>query len=284
MQHIKRVGDFLCDELLYAGHLQSAGATGLAVFAMLLSFDTVHMGIAVSTYFLFQSVYYFDRFLWLAIDEISNSVRSRHLWKYHRYRYPLIVLCTLAALAVPVWSDEPFFSVFVSIVLAGGFAYPLFVKYLTRHIPLFKDIYVAAVFGAVPLGVVAFGSAGADAMSSALVLSASAVFVGMCIIQCLLDFKDVAADANEKLLTLPVMLGTDRARRLLGITTWGAGFLLVCAALSINAFIAAFTTGGVFVYTAILLLGSVRASRTALLAAAAPLVWAAVGIIVVVTA
>lgn len=201
---------FLVTEFLYNGHLQSLGAGGLIVIATKLLFNTsAPLEFFIATYALFETIFIFDRYHDLDWDSLTNTVRSKHLLLY-RNKIPFI----FAAYVIVFTSFFYYFSgiemLLVSVVVCiAGMLYPVYFKKLTKKIPLFKNIYVSAVY--MPL-----------AFFPALYLSTSpvrdilaihlpiVVFVESFIAQLILDTKDRESDSKAHLKTLPALVGNTK--------------------------------------------------------------------------
>ena len=197
---------FIIKEIIYTGHLQALGATSVSLLA------SSYLGVplfpkplilGISFYLLFQAIYYTDRILDLKKDVLTNGERVAHLSSKGRlYRIlPLIFFIIFSLITYYYFSFK--LTLLFSLLLLLGVFYPLFLKSLTKYVPLFKNIYVSLFYASVPLiSLVSFSEYDPNIWNLAFF-----VFVNIFTMQIILDLKDIESDSKEGLKTLPVLLG-----------------------------------------------------------------------------
>lgn len=200
---------FLINEFLYNGHLQSLGSVGIVLFAFYL-FNlggSFALALVLSTYCLFQPIYYYDRYKDYKKDFLTNRERSNHIKKNITViPYIIIALLVVYIISTLVAGTLEAFLFGIFIMFAGAM-YPLKVKNITKFIPLFKNFYVAGVHGILILYPFLFIGHPIDAFSGPLVLIFIYVLFEAMVSQIILDTKDTASDKKNKLKTLAVLIG-----------------------------------------------------------------------------
>ncbi len=226
MSMLKNAGQFLFDEVVYNGHLQTWGVIALVVLAGQLLGTPLSASLLVAVYALFYLIYLHDRYQGVDLDALGNARRSRHLRKIYRF-VPAVLVGGLLALALFLYAFGNVYALaFAAAIALGGFLYPVYFKKLTKRIPAFKNLYVALVFALmlffpnvyalVPLGGVA---------TLALTLAVF-VFLRGLTMQFFLDLKDVDGDRAEGLRTLPVLFGAENTAAVIRVMNAGTALLL----------------------------------------------------------
>ena len=190
--------------------MQSLGVASIVYGASKLFFWQPILYPIFASYLLFQLVYIFDRYHDLNDDYSTNKTRSEHLLSYAQY-IPIIFLIYLIALVVILWQTSQVQGIiFTFFILFMGILYPIFFKNLTRHIFLFKNLYVSSVFGLMALyGNIYFYIAPISYSFAIFVFLY--IFLETMIMQFMLDCKDTVVDGLKSLKTLPVRFGVERA-------------------------------------------------------------------------
>lgn len=220
--------NFLIKEFLYNGHLQSLGSVGIVLFIyFLLRGDLVFpWALAISTYCLFQPIYYFDRYKDFKKDSATNAERSKHIKKYFKViPFAIIFLICLYLISTIVYGSLVAL-IYGIVVIIAGLLYPIQAKKLTRIIPLFKNLYVGSVHAILIFYPLIFSS-NLEISSRLLWVSFTYILLEAFISQIILDTKDTLSDAKDKLKTLSVLIGNEKT-------------FLVSVALSIGTFLMAF--------------------------------------------
>lgn len=210
MSFLEALLRFLKREILYNGHLQSLGtATIVYGTGKLLNIEPI-VPATIASYFLFQSIYIYDRYHDLKIDLATNAVRSKHLLSYAPY-IPIIFLLYLFATSLFLIKYSNITALIYSfILLILGILYPIYFKRLTKTIPLFKNIYVASVFAISTLYPGIFTATRLQSIDFITLISLY-IFIEALIMQFILDCKDTETDKEEGLKTLPVLTSKTRA-------------------------------------------------------------------------
>jgi len=184
--------------------MQSLGAVGIVTVSNILLFSQINWALMLVCYLTFQSIYYFDRYRDNKRDYITNRARNKHINSFQGLMPLLIVLLAFVSIGVSYQASGLEFSLIVLLVLVLGYAYPIYMKGITKHIPLFKNVYVASVHALLVIFPLIFMHLPVDRVSMKLVIY---VFVEAMLAQHLLDTKDTYSDAKAKLKTMPVLIG-----------------------------------------------------------------------------
>lgn len=200
---------FLRREFLYNGHLQSLGAAGVFYFCARLLYDAnLSILLIISIYLLFEMIFIFDRYYDLDWDAPTNNERAKHLYLYkNKIPYIFLIIFGIYILLFYNLATLPLFGISL-IVLILGVLYPIFFKKLTKFIPLFKNIYVSAVYAVLPV----FAMIQMGYISPFKVLSVHlpiVIFVESLVAQIILDTKDTSVDKKAHLKTLPALFGNE---------------------------------------------------------------------------
>ncbi len=205
------------------GHLQCISACFIVFFSFIY-FDILidNLFLLLSFYLLFYIFYLFNRLKEIKTDLISNPERTAHLLSY-KTKAPMVLFFSLIFLFLVIFylNNIRLFSFFL-IFLIFGILYTTIFKKSTKHIPLFKNIYVALCFGL--LVFTPFIYTGNQIATLSFYLSFF-VFFKIFLIQVLLDIKDINSDKVEKLKTFPVMFGVDKTFYFLYVFSFLSSFL-----------------------------------------------------------
>ncbi len=201
---------FLKNEFLFNGHLQSLSAAGLvSISSSLVLFRSTTFALFVATYFLFELIFIFDRYHDIEWDTLTNNERSRHLLLY-KNKIPFIGIFLVIGFVSIYFYYSGVIMLTVSVFVAFfGILYPLFFKKLTKKIPLFKNIYVSAVYSFLTLFPSIYFHQ-TIMFSYVSIYLICVVFIESMISQVTLDTKDLESDGQSKLKTLPVLIGNEK--------------------------------------------------------------------------
>ncbi len=208
---------FLITEFLYNGHLQSLGAGGLVVIATKLLFNTsASLEFFVATYALFETIFIFDRYHDLDWDSLTNTVRSKHLLLYRNKIPYIFALYIIVFTSLYLYFSGPIMLAVSVFICISGILYPVYFKKLTRTIPLFKNVYVSAVY--MPLAFFPAIYLSQSPLRDVLAIHLPiVVFVESVIAQLLLDTKDRESDKHAHLKTLPALIGNNKTMIVAGV-------------------------------------------------------------------
>ncbi len=204
-------------EFVYGGHLLSLGFAGIALSVIILLSAKIEWPILAVAYLISQISYTYNHFKEAAKDAQTNPERVEHLQKINKYFSWLIAIYVLAlfSIIISLYSTHARFSLFVFFLFVIGIFYTKFFKGLTQKIIGFKNLYVSlcwAVGGAfLPLFYYSFS------FNPFFLLFFLFVFFRLVFNTIYFDFKDIAGDKKEQLLTLPVRYGAKTTLKFLHI-------------------------------------------------------------------
>ena len=205
---IKKILKSIWNELIYGGHLQPLGAASIIFVSGILLKIQITWDVLFVTYILFYPLFLYNRFKEIKIDYLTNSQRTQHIKKYIKF-IPIILYLVIFILVISLIYFSNFRAlIFGLLVLFFGFLYTIIFKKFTNKIPLFKDLYVAAVFALLPFFLLVYYSY--FLVSINVLLLSLLIFLESFLMPVFLDIKDIESDKREKLRTLPVMLGKEK--------------------------------------------------------------------------
>ncbi|MEA2092767.1 MAG: UbiA family prenyltransferase [Patescibacteria group bacterium] len=227
---MKKIGSIIWKEFIYGGHLQCLGVVGIVYSSTYLLNVTLEWVLFVVPYLLFYLIYINDRLKGIVIDEKTNKERTEHLKKCLSF-LPLIVLLVFFAISlILIYVSSISFLIFVFTLLFFGILYPFYFKKLTTKIIAFKNIYVASFFSITTLFPVFYYHL---SISKELVLLLTIftifVFIKTILMQISLDHKDVIADKEIGLKTVPIIIGKERSVYFLKLANIFLAFILMLA-------------------------------------------------------
>lgn len=208
---MRALARFLYDEIAYNGHFQTWGVLALVIVSGQISGIPIHADILAVAYVLFYLIYLHDRYQGVTVDALTNSRRSQHVRKIYRF-IPAILVIGFIGLAAFLLAYANIATLAFAVALAvGGALYPLHFKGLTKHVIIFKNLYVALVFALMIYFPSLFYGIPIEGSSGALLgLLAVFVFLRGVVMQLILDLKDIESDRSERLRTLGVVVGHPR--------------------------------------------------------------------------
>ena len=197
----------LWDEVVYNGHLQSIGAMAIVDLACLFFDIEISATAFVLLYAMFYLLYLYNREKELEIDKITNKERSAHLEKIAGKVPMIFFVVSLIVIGCLFIIKSLYTTILILAIISCGLLYTGVFKPATRYLPLFKNFYVATVFGLLvyyPFAVI--GDLSRIASATALYLSLI-IFLKAFAMQILLDLKDIEGDKTVFLKTLGVLVG-----------------------------------------------------------------------------
>jgi 4-hydroxybenzoate polyprenyltransferase len=216
----------IINDILYNGHLQSFGAAGLVFLTSIIFHISIPYISIVFVYFLFLFVFYTDRYIHVDRDYSTNMTRSKHIKQFSQTMpWIIILLLFISIVGALLFTNTTVAATFVFLAIAG-YAYPKYMKDYTRYIPLFKNIYVSAVY---PIAVILpelLTTQHIGDMSMKLFLM-SAIFIESFIAQILLDTKDIPSDREHGLKTLGVLIGFNETLHITSLFSVGIGIFFL---------------------------------------------------------
>lgn len=205
---------FILTEILYNGHLQALGASGIVYLSyMLFFYQRPEFTTILLVYLFFQFIYLNDRWRWIRKDEETNQTRASHISKYLKYVPILLVIYGVLVVYFSLAFNNFASFLFCLFVTFMGFLYPIYFKSLTKKIYLFKNIYVSSVFSI--LLIFPFIQKESGLNNNFIYFVMGYIFLETMIMQVVLDCKDMFSDKKERLLTLPVLVGKINSQKII---------------------------------------------------------------------
>jgi 4-hydroxybenzoate polyprenyltransferase len=228
---LNKAYSFIYHEFIYNGHLQSASAASIVITASYVLTGKINFILAFVVYLLFLSIHMFDRLIDVYKDWETNTVRVKHILNNKKTILIIFVSSVVILITTSIALLSSITSIYIVLILFVGFLYPIIFKDLTKHIFMFKNIFVSSFY--VILLIITASISNESSISNGIVLFLYLfIFAEVLISQVILDTKDIATDRKAGLLTFPVVFGLERTFKL--ITIFSAVillFLLLCIAL-----------------------------------------------------
>lgn len=218
MNKVHTIFKFLITEVIYNGHLQTIGAIAIAIFSAQIFKISISWDFLVVLYLLFYFIMLNDRYRDRNTDSLTNKIRTQHLKSLSRFiTYILLFSSIILFLMLYLYSSISGIIIILSIMTLG-ILYPIYFKKLTRKIPLFKNLSISLVVIMIVLSPFfyypnTFNQDSFYLVYFILIFSSSRAMM----MQIFLDLKDIDIDKKENLKTLGVILGKERALKILGI-------------------------------------------------------------------
>ena len=224
-------------ELVYGGHIGALGAPSFAASCAILMGRTPTLALLIMAYLFTYGAYMLNRGSEVSQDSISNPKRTSYLAKRTKYLPAISLSCFAAGYAIAAFSGYVFFfALLVPLVLA--LAYSVGSKKLKRVMGanrlkdklLVKNIVISFSWSLIPVFV------GLYYKSFPLVLISFAPFIFLRIMPntIFFDVRDVKADAEFGVRTVPVVFGVPKAYRMMDVLdVFSAAYLLCFVALQI---------------------------------------------------
>jgi len=203
----------LKDEFVYGGYLTSLGCPAFVLSVSLLLNSAIGWQVLFIAYLIPLIVYSYNYYEELEKDMATNPERAEHLRKKVRLYPALFGLYMSLLIMLLLLYGNYVLTVFVLILLSCGILYTIVFKDLTRQVPGFKGIYIAAVWALAGTFIFNFHySISWDVFSVLMFLF---IFLRGIINVTFFDIKDIESDGARGLKTLPVLLGREKTYKFL---------------------------------------------------------------------
>jgi 4-hydroxybenzoate polyprenyltransferase len=196
------------NEFIYGGYLTSLGCPAFVLSVSLLLNTSIDWPVLAIAYLTPLIVYSYNYYGELEKDLETNPERAGYLRKKVSV-YPFILGIYILLLGVLLIKfSNPIMIIFVLILVLCGILYTILFKDLTKEIPGFKGVYIAAVWALA--GAFFFNFHYMLSWGLFSVLMFLFIFLRGIINVTFFDIKDISSDMARGLKTLPVMLGRER--------------------------------------------------------------------------
>ena len=217
------------NEFIYGGHLIALGAAGIGLTFMILIEKPILLSPLIIIYFLtFISILH-NRYKEKEIDYLTNPERTKFLEKYFQNILLVILLISTIILTILI-VDNAVAPLFFLILLAIFILlYTKYLKYLTSRFCGLKNIIFSLIVSLLLVFISIYYSY--DFLNPLFFIIFIFCFLRMLVNTIFLDIKDVESDKKNKLKTLPIVFGRNKAIFFLKIITFASGVLLIFGAL-----------------------------------------------------
>ena len=220
-----RYFNMIFKEIVHGGYLTALGAPALVLSTSIIINSGINIPLLTISYLIPLIIYSYDYMSDLDKDHETNSDRYKHLQKKKKY-YPIILVFYVLLLIVLLIIFTNFkLIIFIILMMLGGVFYATAFKGLTKKIPIFKNIYTVLTWSMggtffVPLHY-------SLAFSFPILIVFIFIYMKGMINAIFFDLKDHLTDSKEGLKTLPVIIGKDKAIKLLHLLNIAAFFPLI---------------------------------------------------------
>jgi len=256
LRNPKKIVDFLVEEILYNGYLQSLSGATVAYISSLVLFKKEVLSFFWLIFLIFLFIHIFDRFRDIRLDEKTNRKRVRHLLMYFD-KIPLVLSFLFLMLLFFLLKSKTNLNaiLFSLLIIFFGLLYPIFFKKITKIIPLFKNFYVSSVYFLVAFYPILNSAYNLSSLSLAFWIFSFFVLSESGISQMILDVKDLESDKLLGLKTLPVILGRAKALSLITKVSLIVDFffLLICLVFQLPFLFLLLSLAGLFLNQLIVL-------------------------------
>ena len=211
---LKKYLKIVWNEFVYGSHFISLAGSSISVIGALLIGIKLTWSVPVIFYLLLQVGFFYNRYKDFKKDFLTNPERTQHVKRYIKYLPIIIIFYSIILTLILVYYGSSSSIVLGLVMLFLALLYSEIAKEITKKIFLFKELYFAACWGLLILLLTLFYSM---PISIAVILLIIFIFIRIFLSTSLFDIKDIISDRNEKLKTLPVLIGEKRAYNFLTI-------------------------------------------------------------------
>lgn len=202
-----KCSEFLWNEFIYGDHWVSLGCISISLSTMLLLNLQIRWEFLLIIYLGTLSIYRYNHYKEIKLDEKSNSKRTYHLKKYKKtLPYTIIIFAILFCVCLIYYGDLRSIFFGIILLLLGLFFTDIFKK-VTRMIIGFKSFYTSFSFSLLILFTTTYCSYKIDKIVFFFLLFC---FLRFFIGTSYSDIKDMNIDKKNKLLTFPIIFGKDK--------------------------------------------------------------------------
>jgi 4-hydroxybenzoate polyprenyltransferase len=218
--------NFIWNEFVYGDHWFSLGSISISLCTMLLLDLQIRWEFLLIVYLGTLSIYRYNHYKEIKLDEMSNSGRTNHLKRYEKILpFTIFVFAILFFVLLIYYGDLKSIIFGIVLLLLGIFFTDIFKK-ATRVIIGFKSFYTSCSFSLLILFTAVYCS---YQINEIVILFLLFCFLRFLIGTSYCDIKDIKNDKKRNLLTLPIVFGKERFLTLIQIINLTSLFIIVIA-------------------------------------------------------
>lgn len=201
------------EEVIYGGYFAALCGPAFVISVSFMVNFNVCIPLVLITYLIPLIVYSYDYYQDMDKDLATNTERSIYFFKRSGI-YPYIMggYTVILAFLLVFFSNIILIS-FILILVALGVLYTVALKDFTRKLPAFKNIYTALTWSLAGTFFIPFYYS--LNISWAYIMIFLFVFLKCLSNIIFFDLKDIKSDRNERLKTIPMILGKEKTLKLL---------------------------------------------------------------------
>jgi 4-hydroxybenzoate polyprenyltransferase len=221
-----KYSNFIWNEFIYGDHWISLNSVSLSLCTTLLLNLQIKLDFLLIVYLGTLSIYRYNHYKEIKLDELSNSGRTTHLKKYKDILpFTIVVFVSLFFVFLTYYGNLE--SIFFGIILLLlGFFFTDIFKKITKRLLGFKSFYTSVSFSLLILFNIIYYSYIIDNLVLFFLLFC---FLRFFIGTSYCDIKDMKIDKKRKLLTFPLILGKECFLTLIQIINLISLFLVIIA-------------------------------------------------------
>jgi len=202
-----KYSNFIWNEFVYGAHWISLSSISISLCTMLLLDLQIRWEFLLIVYLGTLSIYRYNHYKEIKLDELSNSGRTNHLKKYEKILPFTIFIFAILFFVFLIYYGNLKSIFFGIILLLLGFFFTDIFKKATRVVIGFKSFYTSFSFSLLILFTTTY--------CSYQINKIALFFLLFCFLRFLIgtsycDIKDIQNDKKRNLLTLPIILGNER--------------------------------------------------------------------------
>ncbi|MBI3022998.1 MAG: UbiA family prenyltransferase [Thaumarchaeota archaeon] len=223
-------GVVLYRELVMGGHLLALGTSSMAAASALLLGMQPTFVLLLMAYLFSYGAYMMNRTSDIEQDEVSNPARTSHLRGRKRYLPMIVGFCFVLGYGLALLVSFVFFiALLVPLVLSVAYSVgskrlvPLIGASRLKQKLLVKNLAISFGWSLIPFLVGLYYSE----LTAALLFLSPFIFMRLMVNTILFDVRDVRADGNYGVRTLPIVYGTVTSFRLMSLIDLASIFYIV---------------------------------------------------------
>jgi 4-hydroxybenzoate polyprenyltransferase len=212
---ISNIYSVIKKEIVYGGHITALIGPSLLISMLILFNKEINIYAIIISYLIPLIVYSFNYQQEFKNDIITNPDKVEYLQSKNKI-FPYLMLFYIGlSILILILLNNINILFFMLIIFTGGILYTIIFKVLTRNIPGFKSIYATFIWAY-------YGTFFAVFLYSLnfnylIIIIFLFMFLKLFANAIFFDVKDIEADKNEGLKTIPIILGKNRTMTFINI-------------------------------------------------------------------
>lgn len=190
--------------LIYGGHFLSIGAVSVVLSGATILGINITWDCLLLVYLGSQIVYLYNRLKEADKDLITNFDRTKYIKQNLNYFFVVILFNTFLFFSILFFLNKLNVILFSILLLLFGILYSKFFKYSTKYIIGFKSLFVSFAWSLLIVFLFLYYNLSFSLSYLSFIIF---VFFRLFVHEVFSDLKDIESDKNQKLRTLPIVIG-----------------------------------------------------------------------------